>query len=64
VNQIEVNPFLQQEESVAFMRANGVQAEAWAPFAEGRNNLFQNETLTDASLRPDHARPSTFCRVH
>jgi len=47
VNQIEVNPFLQQEESVAFMRANGVQAEAWAPFAEGRNNLFQNETLTD-----------------
>jgi len=46
VNQIEVNPFHQQEESVAFMAANGVQAEAWAPFAEGRNNLFQNESLT------------------
>jgi 2,5-diketo-D-gluconate reductase A len=51
VNQIEVNPFLQQEESVAFMRANGVQAEAWAPFAEGRNNLFQNETLTDIARK-------------
>ncbi|NDZ18729.1 2,5-diketo-D-gluconic acid reductase [Variovorax sp. WS11] len=47
VNQIEVNPFQQQEESVAFMRDNGVQAEAWAPFAEGRNNLFQNEVLVD-----------------
>ena len=47
VNQIEVNPFHQQEESVAFMRENGVQAEAWAPFAEGRNNLFQNEALVD-----------------
>ena len=45
VNQVEVNPFHQQAESVAFMRENGVQAEAWAPFAEGRNNLFQNETL-------------------
>ena len=47
MNQVEVNPFLQQGESVAFMRENGVQAEAWAPFAEGRNNLFQNEVLVD-----------------
>jgi len=47
VNQVEVNPFHQQDESVAFMRDNGVQAEAWAPFAEGRNNLFQNEVLVD-----------------
>jgi len=45
VNQIEVNPFHQQAESVAVMHDNGVQAEAWAPFAEGRNNLFQNEAL-------------------
>lgn len=45
VNQVEVNPFHQQAESVAFMRDNGVQAEAWAPFAEGRNNLFHNEIL-------------------
>jgi len=47
VNQVEVNPFHQQAESVAFMRDNGVQAEAWAPFAEGRNGLFQNQTLID-----------------
>jgi 2,5-diketo-D-gluconate reductase A len=47
VDQVEVNPFHQQAESVAFMRDNGVQAEAWAPFAEGRNNLFQNEVLSD-----------------
>lgn len=45
VNQIEVNPFQQQAESVDFMRGLGVQPEAWAPFAEGRNNLFQNEQL-------------------
>ena len=45
VNQIEVNPFHQQQESVSFLRENGIQPEAWAPFAEGRNNLFQNEVL-------------------
>ncbi len=45
VNQVEINPFFQQADSAAFMRANGVQAEAWAPFAEGKNNLFQNGQL-------------------
>ena len=47
VNQIEVNPFHQQAESVAFMTENGVQTEAWAPFAEGRNHLFENPVLLD-----------------
>jgi len=45
VNQIEVNPFQQQIETQTFLQANGVQVEAWAPFAEGRNNIFQNEIL-------------------
>ncbi|CAM2162991.1 Glyoxal reductase [Burkholderia cepacia] len=51
VNQIEVNPFHQQAESVEFMRGLGVQPEAWAPFAEGRNNLFQNDRLVAIAER-------------
>lgn len=51
VNQVEVNPFLPQDEAVAFMREHGVQAQAWAPFAEGRNNLFQDATLTDIARK-------------
>jgi 2,5-diketo-D-gluconate reductase A len=51
VNQIEINPFQQQAETVTFMRDLGVQAEAWAPFAEGRNNLFQNEVLKAIAAR-------------
>jgi 2,5-diketo-D-gluconate reductase A len=47
VNQVEVNPFLQQEEAVSFMREQGVQPEAWAPLAEGRNNLFIHATLVE-----------------
>jgi 2,5-diketo-D-gluconate reductase A len=45
VNQIEVNPFQQQIEAQKFLQDNSVQAEAWAPFAEGKNNIFQNEVL-------------------
>lgn len=51
VNQVEVNPFHQQAESVAFMREHGVVAEAWAPFAEGRNDLFHNEILAGIGRR-------------
>ena len=51
VNQIEVNPFQQQLESVPFMKQLGVQAQAWAPFAEGRNGLFQNAILVDIATR-------------
>ena len=51
VNQIEMNPFHQQQESLAFMQENGVQAEAWAPFAEGLNDLFQNAALAAIAVR-------------
>ena len=45
VNQVETNPFYQQIEAEAFMQEKGVQIESWAPFAEGKNNMFLNETL-------------------
>jgi 2,5-diketo-D-gluconate reductase A len=45
VNQIEVNPFQQQFDTQKFLQDNSVQVEAWAPFAEGKNNIFQNELL-------------------
>lgn len=45
VNQVETNPFCQQIESAKLMKENNVQIESWAPFAEGRNNVFQNEVL-------------------
>lgn len=45
VNQIEVNPFQQQIEAQKFLLDNTIQVEAWAPFAEGKNNIFQNEVL-------------------
>lgn len=46
VNQIETHPFYQRIEDQQFLTENGVQIESWAPFAEGRNNLFLNGKLS------------------
>ena len=45
INQVEVNPFCQRVSDQKLMREKGVQMQSWGPFAEGRNNLFQNQTL-------------------
>lgn len=47
VNQIEVNVFHQQIEAQKWNEKYGVQVEAWAPFAEGRNNMFSNPVLQE-----------------
>ncbi|MFA9455141.1 aldo/keto reductase [Halalkalibacter sp. AB-rgal2] len=46
INQVETHPFYQQIESATFMKEQGVQHQSWAPFAEGRNNMFDNDVLT------------------
>lgn len=51
VNQIEINPFHQQAFATAFMAENKVQAEAWAPFAEGKNDLFHNPVLAGIAAK-------------
>ncbi len=45
VNQVETHPFNQQIDNQKFLVENNVQIESWGPFAEGKNNLFQNELL-------------------
>jgi 2,5-diketo-D-gluconate reductase A len=51
VNQIEINPFQQQIDTQKFLQDNSVQVEAWAPFAEGKNNIFQNELLLSIAAK-------------
>ena len=49
INQVETNPFNQQIEAQENMIKNKVQIEAWAPFGEGRNNMFNNPVLKKIS---------------
>jgi diketogulonate reductase-like aldo/keto reductase len=51
VNQIEVNPFHQQIDTQKFLEDKSVQVEAWAPFAEGKNNIFQNKLLLSIATK-------------
>jgi len=45
INQVETHPFNQQVKAKEIMKKYGVQIEAWAPFAEGKNDIFTNVTL-------------------
>lgn len=45
VNQLEIHPFYQRPEELALLKEYQIQPEAWAPFAEGMNGMFSNETL-------------------
>jgi 2,5-diketo-D-gluconate reductase A len=54
VNQVETNPFCQQCHAAELMKAEGVQIESWAPFAEGKNDLFGNEVL--GSIATNHGK--------
>jgi 2,5-diketo-D-gluconate reductase A len=47
VNQIETHPFFQRTAEQQLMRDHGVQIESWGPFAEGKNNLFADPTLSE-----------------
>ncbi len=45
VNQVETHPFCQQIENQKFLETNNIQMESWAPFAEGKNDIFANKLL-------------------
>lgn len=51
VNQIEVNPFNQQLHAAPWMQSRQIQPQAWAPFAEGRNGLFQHPVLVSIGAK-------------
>lgn len=51
VNQVEVNVFHQQKEAEKVMTKYQVQMQAWAPFAEGRNDMFNQPLLKEIGNR-------------
>lgn len=62
VNQIELHPFCQQGALRRVMRQYDIQAMAWAPFAEGREGIFQNETLTEIGASYQKTAAQTILR--
>jgi 2,5-diketo-D-gluconate reductase A len=64
VNQLETHPFLQENDPFDWLRNAGVQMEAWAPFAEGRNGLFTNPVLAQIGSKHGKTVAQTVLRWH
>lgn len=47
VNQVETHVFQQQKTAKEYMKKNGTQIESWGPFAEGKNDYFNNPVLKE-----------------
>lgn len=62
VNQVETHPFCQQAASSAFMREHTIQLEGWAPFAEGKNDIFTHPLLSEIAARYQKSVPQVILR--
>ena len=51
VNQLETHPFFQQQAANEFLQKEAIQHEAWAPFAEGQNDIFNHPVLKAIAQR-------------
>lgn len=51
VNQVETHIFQQQKELKEWADKYGIQLEAWAPFGEGRNGIFDNSVVREIGAR-------------
>lgn len=62
VNQVETHPHNQQTEAHEWMKKYGVAHEAWAPFGEGRNGLFEDSVLTEIGAKYDKTSAQVMLR--
>lgn len=64
VNQVEIHPYHQQAEAKKWMDKYQVQAEAWAPFGEGRGGLFTDPVLTEIGIKYGKSAAQVMLRWH
>ena len=64
VNQIEIHPYHQQEESKKWHDKYDIQLEAWAPFGEGRGGIFKEPLLTKIGAKHSKTAAQVILRWH
>lgn len=57
INQIEVHPFMSQEENIAYNHSLGIQVQAWGPFGQGDIDVVGDQTLQ--SLAKKHNKTAS-----
>ena len=64
INQIENHVFFQQHDAHAYLKESGIQMQGWSPFAAGRNNIFNNETLAGIAGKHNKSIAQVCLRWH
>lgn len=64
VNQVETHPHNQQIEAHEWMKKYGVQHEAWAPFGEGRGEMFEEPLLIEIGNKYGKTAAQIILRWH
>ena len=64
IDQIECHPHDQRDEEIKWMREQGVQVQAWAPFAEGRKGMFQEPVVLDIGRKHGKTPTQVLLRWH
>ncbi|WP_162254631.1 aldo/keto reductase, partial [Companilactobacillus alimentarius] len=62
INQIETSPWMQEKSEVKFAQGEDIQVEAWAPFAEGKHDIFTNETIASIGKKYDKSNGQVILR--
>jgi len=62
VNQVETHVFQQQKQAREYMEKFGTQIMSWGPFAEGKNDYFNNATLKEVGEKNDKTVAQTALR--
>ena len=64
INQVEIHPYHQQEESKKWHDKYGIQLEAWAPFGEGRGDMFTDPMLLEIGAKYGKTVAQVILRWH
>lgn len=64
VNQIEIHPYHQQSEQLKWLKKYNVMPEAWAPFGEGRGDMFANPVLAEIGAKYNKTTAQVMLRWH
>lgn len=62
VNQIETHPLFQREYDDKIMKEYGTQIESWGPFAEGKNNMFNNPIILEIGKKHNKSAAQVILR--
>lgn len=62
LNQVEMHPFFQQVLNIETMNHYNVVPEAWAPFDEGKRDIFNNPILKEIATKHDKSTAQIILR--